>query len=148
MRHLKATIAIAHPYDFQRALESWVPKMNIQKPSKNLFDHELDYPEFIVFPDGKDLVTCGYPNSKGVKTRMYLHQVALFSNGTLKTVLKELKKKIHLHKMTFSIMESQEHFLVKQFFKANEERIRIREDLRIVGIMFKLRRKHPNISTT
>ena len=57
---------------------------------------------------------------------MYLHEVALFSDDTLKIVLKELKKKLHLYKKTFNMMEPQENFLVEQFVKAIEERIAVR----------------------
>ena len=43
--------------------------MNIQKPARNLFDHELDYPDYTVFAGEKDLLTCVYPDSKGVKKK-------------------------------------------------------------------------------
>ena len=78
MRHLEVTVVIAHLYDFQLALESWTAKMNIQKPARNLFDDELDYPDYTVFANEKDLLTCVYPTSTGVKIRMYMHEVALF----------------------------------------------------------------------
>ena len=146
MRHLEVTAVIAYLYDFQLALESWTAKMNIQKPARNLFDNELDYPEFTVFANEKDLLTCVYPDSKGVKRRMHMHEIALFSDGTLKLVLKELKKKLQLHKMTFSIMNDQEHFLVHKFVEAIEERIKIRDDMRAIEIMLKLRRRFPSMS--
>ena len=77
-----------------------------------------------------------------------MHEIALFSNGTLKVLLKELKNKLHLHKMTSSIMEPHEHFLVEKFVKVIKERIRIIDDLGVVEIMLKLRKKYPNVSTT
>jgi hypothetical protein len=146
MRHLEVTAVIAHLYDFQLALESWAAKMNVQKPARNLFDDELDYPDYTVFADEKDLLTCVYPDSKKVKRRMYMHEVALFSDGTLKIVLKELKKKLQLHKMTFSVMGEQEHFLVQKFVEAIEERLKIRDDMRAIEVMLKLRRRFPSLS--
>ena len=120
--------------------------MNIQKAARNLFDDELDYLDYTVFANEKELLTCVYPDSKGVKRMMYMHEIALFSDGTLKVVLKELKKKLQLHKMTFSVMGEREHFLVQKFVEAIEERIRIRDDMRDIEVMLKLRRRFPSLS--
>ena len=141
IRHLEITLVIAHLYEFQLALESWTAKMNVRNPARNLFDEELEYPDYTVFASEKDLLTCVYPDSKGVKRRMYMHKVALFSDGTLKVVLKALKTQLQLHKMTFSVMSDQEHFLVQKFVEAIEERLKIRDDMRSIEIMLKLRRK-------
>ena len=50
----------------------------------------------------------------------------MFSDGTLNIVLKELKQRLHLDKMTFSVMEAQERLLAEKFVKAIEERLEIR----------------------
>lgn len=119
MRHLEATVVISHLYDFQLALESWTAKMNVNKPSRNLFGDNAELPNFTVFETEKELPACVYPESKGVKKKMYMHEIPLFSDGTLKAVLKELKKRLQFHKMTFILMDD-------KFVEAIEERLRIR----------------------
>ena len=56
---------------------------------------------------------------------MLYHEIALYSDGTLNIVLKELKQRLHLHNMTFSIMEPQERLLAEKFVKAIEERLEV-----------------------
>ena len=72
--------------------------------------------------DPGDTITCIYSDSQGKKRRMFYHEIALFYDGTLNIVLKELKKRLHLDKMTFSIMDDQERLLAERFVKAIEER--------------------------
>ena len=76
--------------------------------------------------DPGDIITCIYSDSKGTKRRMYYHEIALYSDGTLNIVLKELKQRLHLDKMTFSIMEPQERLFAEKFVKAIEERLEVR----------------------
>ena len=74
---------------------------------------------------------------------MFYHDIALFSYGTLKIVLKELKQRLHLDKMTFSIMDDQERLHAERFVKAIEERLEIRWQERLVEIHLGVRRKLP-----
>ena len=76
--------------------------------------------------DPGDTITCIYSDSQGMKRRMFCHEIALFSDGTLNIVIKELKQRLHLDKMTFSIMDDQERLLAERFVKAIEERLEIR----------------------
>ena len=41
--------------------------------------------------DLEDTITCVYPDSEGEKRRMFFHELALYSDGTLNIVKKELK---------------------------------------------------------
>ena len=52
---------------------------------------------------------------------MFFHEIALYSDGTLYIVLKEMKQRLHLDKMTFSIMDPQKLLLAEKFVKAIKE---------------------------
>ena len=77
----------------------------------------------VIDPD--DTITCVYLDSKGKKTRMFYHEISLYSDGTLYIVLKELKQRLHLDNKTFSVMDPQERLLAEHFIKAIEERLEI-----------------------
>ena len=80
--------------------------MNVRKPHRGLFEVEKEYALYNVIHDPGDTITCIYSDSQGKKRRMFYHEIAIFSNGTLNIVLKELKQRLHLDKMTFSIMDA------------------------------------------
>ena len=67
--------------------------MNVAKAIRTLHAHEQEYALYTVFQDDKDMINCIH-HSKGVKKGMYIHEVALFSYGTLKVVQKEPKKRL------------------------------------------------------
>ena len=81
--------------------------MNVKKPHRGLFETEKEYALYSVIHDPGDTITCIYSDSQGKKRRMFYHEIALFFDGTLNIVLKELKKRLHLDKMTFSIIDDQ-----------------------------------------
>ena len=68
--------------------------MNVVKPKSMLRDSEKDYALYTVVHDADNLITCIYLDSNGEKRKMYLHELALFSDGTLMLVKKELKKRL------------------------------------------------------
>ena len=77
---------------------------------------------------------------------MFLHEIALYSDGTLYIVLKELKQRLHLDKMTFSIMDPQERLLAEKFVKAIEETLEIRNQVRLAEIHLGVRRRLPRVT--
>ena len=88
-----------------------------------------------------DMITCVYSDSKGIKRRMYYHEIPLYSDGTLNIVLKELKQRLHLDKMTFSIMDPQERLLAEKFVKDIEERLEVTCQVRLAEIHLGVRRR-------
>ena len=115
--------------------------MNVKKPHRGLIRDEKEYALYSVVHDPSDTITCVYSNSKGIMRRMYYHEIALYSDGTLNIVLKELKQRLHLDKMTFSIMEPQKRLLVEKFVKAIEERLEVRCQVRLAEIHLGVRRR-------
>jgi hypothetical protein len=142
-RHFRATLIQAYLYDLQMAVESWRSKMNVKKPHRGLFETEKEYALYSVIHDPGDTITCIYLDSQGKKRRMFYHEIALFSDGTLYIVLKELKQRLHLDKMTFSVMDDQERLLAERFVKAIEERLEIRCQVRLAEIHLGVRRRLP-----
>ena len=130
-RHFRATLVQAYLYDLQMALESWRSKMNVKKHRRGLIGTEKEYALYSVIHDPGDTITCVYSDSKGKKRRMFCHEIALYSDGTLNIVLKKLKQRLHLDKMTFSVMEPHETLLAERFVKAIEERLEIRCQVRL-----------------
>ena len=62
--------------------------MNVLKPQIRLRENEKEYALFSRIHDPEDTITCVYPDSKGIKRKMYFHEIALFSDGTLMIVKK------------------------------------------------------------
>ena len=120
--------------------------MNVKKPHRRLIDAEKDYALYSVVLDPEDTITCVYSNSKGKKRRMFYHEIALYSDGTLYIVLKDLKQRLHLDKMTFSIMDPQERLLAGNFVKAIEESLEIRNQVRLAEIHLGVRRRLPRVT--
>ena len=119
--------------------------MNVKKPRRGLIDAEKEYALYSVIHDPSDTITCVYSDSQGKKRRMFYHEIALYSDGTLSIVLKELKQWLHLDKMTFSIMEPLERLLAERFVKAIEERLEIRCQVRLAEIHLGVRRRLPRL---
>ena len=89
------------------------------------------------------MTTCVYLDSIGKKRRMFFHEIALYSDETLKIVLNELKQILHLDKMTFSVMDPQERLRVESFVKPIEGRLEIRNQAEIhLGV----RRHFPRVT--
>jgi len=91
--------------------------MKVKKPHRGLIPAEKEYALYSVVHDPGDTITCVYSDSKGIKRRMYYHEIVVYSDGTLNIVLKELKQRLHLDKMTFSIMDYPERLLDEKFYK-------------------------------
>ena len=121
--------------------------MNMKKPHRGLIGAEKYYALYSVVHDLEDRITCAYSDSKGKKRRMFFHEIALYSDGTLYIVLNKLKQKLHLDKMTFSIMDPQERLLAKKFVKAIKERLEIRNQVRLAEIHLGIRRRLPRVTS-
>ena len=87
-----------------------------------------------------------YQDIEGIKRRISFHERALYSNGTLTIVTKELKKRLHLYKMTFSVMDPQERLLAGNCLREIEERLEIRNQVRLAEIHLGVRRRLPRVT--
>ena len=113
IRHFRETLIQDYLYDFQMAVQIWRSNMNVKKLHRGLIGAERDHALYSVVRDPDDTITCVYSDSNGKKRIMFFHETAPYFDGTLYTVLKELKQRLHLDKMTFSIMDPQERLLTK-----------------------------------
>ena len=82
---------------------------------------------------------------KAKREQCFFLKLALYSDGTLTIVKNELKKRLHLDEMTFSIMDPQERFLAEGFLKAIEERLKVRCQVRLAEIHLGVRRRLPRV---
>ncbi|KAJ9546465.1 hypothetical protein OSB04_019008 [Centaurea solstitialis] len=97
VRHVKASISLAHLYDFQLGLENWSSKLFCHKPQRSLIGEEKDFVLYTVFYDADESkISCVYPDSLGNKKRMYSHEVMLFCDDTLKMVMNGLNTRLQM----------------------------------------------------
>ncbi|KAJ9544109.1 LOW QUALITY PROTEIN: hypothetical protein OSB04_023816 [Centaurea solstitialis] len=130
-RHLKASITLAHLYDFHLGLENWTSKSFCHKPKRNLVGAEKEFAFYTVIEDGDKNITCVYRDSMGEKKRMLVYEVMLYSNDTLKMVMNELNKRLQLDKKTVHEIAAVERHLMRYFVKEIDERLRTMNDLKI-----------------
>ncbi|KAJ9558479.1 hypothetical protein OSB04_013093 [Centaurea solstitialis] len=63
VRHIKASISLAHLYDFQLGLENWTSKLFCHKPQRSLIGDEKDLVMYTVFYDADETrISCVYPD--------------------------------------------------------------------------------------
>ncbi|KAJ9541677.1 hypothetical protein OSB04_028183, partial [Centaurea solstitialis] len=99
VRHIKASISLAHLYDFQLGLENWSSKLFCHKPQRSLIGEEKDFVLYTVFYDADETkISYVYPDSLGNKKRMYSHEVMLFCDDTLKMVMDGLNTRLQMDK--------------------------------------------------
>ncbi|KAJ9561589.1 hypothetical protein OSB04_006749 [Centaurea solstitialis] len=97
VRHVKASISLAHLYDFQLGLENWSSKLFCHKPQGSLIGDEKELVMYTVFYDADETgISCVYPDSLGNKKRMYSHEVSLFCDDTLKMVMDGLNTRLQM----------------------------------------------------
>ncbi|KAJ9561389.1 hypothetical protein OSB04_006549 [Centaurea solstitialis] len=141
VRHVKASISLAHLYDFQLGLENWTSKLFCHKPQRSLIGEEKDFVMYTVFYDADETrISCVYPDSLGNKKRMYSHEVMLFCDDTLKMVMDGLNTRLQMDKHNVHDISAANKVLIKHFVKEIDRRLRLRNDIIFVEIKFKLRK--------
>ncbi|KAJ9547142.1 hypothetical protein OSB04_019685 [Centaurea solstitialis] len=141
VRHIKASISLAHLYDFQLGLENWSSKLFCHKPQRSLIGEEKDFVLYTVFYDADETkISCVYPDSLGNKKRMYSHKVMLFCDDTLKMVMDGLNTRLQMDKHKVHDISAANKVLIKHFVKEIDRRLKLRNDIRFAEIKFKLRK--------
>ncbi|KAJ9566395.1 hypothetical protein OSB04_002361 [Centaurea solstitialis] len=141
VRHVKASISLAHLYDFQLGLENWSSKLFCHKPQRSLIGEEKDFVMYTVFYDADETkISCVYPDSLGNKKRMYTHEVMLFCDDTLKMVMDGLNTRLQMDKHNVHDISAANKVLIKHFVKEIDRRLRLRNDIKFAKIKFKLRK--------
>ncbi|KAJ9557513.1 hypothetical protein OSB04_012127 [Centaurea solstitialis] len=141
VRHVKASISLAHLYDFQLGLENWSSKLLCHKPQRSLIGEEKDFVLYTVFYDADETkISCVYPDSLGNKKRMYSHEVMLFCDDTLKMVMDGLNTRLQMDKHNVHDISAANKVLIKHFVKEIDRRLKLRNDIRFAEIKFKLRK--------
>ncbi|KAJ9538282.1 hypothetical protein OSB04_031015 [Centaurea solstitialis] len=141
VRHVKASISLAHLYDFQLGLENWTSKLFCHKPQRSLIGEEKDFVMYTVFYDEDETrISCVYPDSLGNKKRMYSHEVMLFCDDTMKMVMDGLNTRLQMDKHNVLDISAANKVLIKHFVKEIDRRLRLRNDIRFAEIKFKLRK--------
>ncbi|KAJ9565621.1 hypothetical protein OSB04_001587 [Centaurea solstitialis] len=141
VRHVKASISLAHLYDFQLGLENWTSKLFCHKPQRSLIGEEKDFVMYTVFYDADETrISCVYPDSLGNKKRMYSHEVMLFCDDMLKMVMDGLNTRLQMDKHNVHDISAANKVLIKHFVKEIDRRLRLRNDIRFAEIKFKLRK--------
>ncbi|KAJ9552835.1 hypothetical protein OSB04_016880 [Centaurea solstitialis] len=141
VRHIKASISLAHLYDFQLGLENWSSKLFCHKPQRSLIGEEKDFVMYTVFYDADEPKISGvYPDSLGNKKRMYSHEVMLFCDDTLKMVMDGLNTRLQMDKHNVHDISAANKVLIKHFVKEIDIRLKLRNDIRFAEIKFKLRK--------
>ncbi|KAJ9541906.1 hypothetical protein OSB04_028412 [Centaurea solstitialis] len=141
VRHVKASISLAHLYDFQLGLENWTSKLFCHKPQRSLIGEEKDFVMYTVFYDEDETrISCVYPDSLGNKKRMYSHEVMLFCDDTLKMVMDGLNTRLQMDKHNVHDISAANKVLINHFVKEIDRRLRLRNDIRFAEIKFKLRK--------
>ncbi|KAJ9557105.1 hypothetical protein OSB04_011719 [Centaurea solstitialis] len=141
VRHVKASISLAHLYDFQLGLENWSSKLFCHKPQRSLVGEEKDFVLYTVFYDADETkISCVYPDSLGNKKRMYSHEVMLFCDDTLKMVMDGLNTRLQMDRHKVHDISAANKVLIKHFVKEIERRLKLRNDIRFAEVKFKLRK--------
>ncbi|KAJ9562631.1 hypothetical protein OSB04_007791 [Centaurea solstitialis] len=141
VRHVKASISLAHLYDFQLGLENWSSKLFCHKPQRSLVGEEKDFVLYTVFYDADETkISCVYPDSLGNKKRMYSHEVMLFCEDTLKMVMDGLNTRLQMDRHKVHDISAANKVLIKHFVKEIERRLKLRNDIRFAEVKFKLRK--------
>ncbi|KAJ9538026.1 hypothetical protein OSB04_030759 [Centaurea solstitialis] len=141
VRHVKASISLAHLYDFQLGLENWSSKLFCHKPQRSLVGEEKDFVLYTVFYDADETkISCVYPDSLGNKKRMYSHEVMLFCDDTLKMVMDGLNTRLQMDRHQVHDISAANKVLIKHFVKEIDRRLKLRNDIRFAEIKFKLRK--------
>ncbi|KAJ9566173.1 hypothetical protein OSB04_002139 [Centaurea solstitialis] len=141
VRHVKASISLAHLYDFQLGLENWSSKLFCHKPQRSLVGEEKDFVLYTVFYDADESkISCVYPDSLGNKKRMYSHEVMLFCDDTLKMVMDGLNTRLQMDRHKVHDISAANKVLIKHFVKEIDRRLNLRNDIRFAEIKFKLRK--------
>ncbi|KAJ9535904.1 hypothetical protein OSB04_un000938 [Centaurea solstitialis] len=141
VRHVKASISLAHLYDFQLGLENWSSKLFCHKPQRSLIGEEKDFVLYTVFYDADESkISCVYPDSLGNKKRMYSHEVMLFCDDTLKMVMNGLNTRLQMDRHGVHDISAANKVLIKHFVKEIDRRLKLRNDIRFAEIKFKLRK--------
>ncbi|KAJ9544768.1 hypothetical protein OSB04_024475 [Centaurea solstitialis] len=141
VRHVKASISLAHLYDFQLGLENWSSKLFCHKPQRSLVGEEKDFVLYTVFYDADESkISCVYPDSLGNKKRMYSHEVMLFCDDTLKMVMDGLNTRLQMDRHKVHDISAANKVLIKHFVKEIDRRLKLRNDIRFAEIKFKLRK--------
>ncbi|KAJ9541453.1 hypothetical protein OSB04_027959 [Centaurea solstitialis] len=141
VRHVKASISLAHLYDFQLGLENWSSKLFCHKPQRSLIGEEKDFVLYTVFYDADETkISCVYPDSLGNKKRMYSHEVMLFCDDTLKMVMDGLNTRLQMDRHNVHDISAANKVLIKHFVNEIDRRLKLRNDIRFAEIKFKLRK--------
>ncbi|KAJ9544982.1 hypothetical protein OSB04_024689 [Centaurea solstitialis] len=131
VRHIKASISLAHLYDFQLGLENWSSKLFYHKPQRSLIEEEKDMVMYTVFYDADEIrISCVYPDSLGNKKGMYSHEVMLFCDDTLKMVMDGFNTRLQMDKHNVHDISAVDKVLIKHFVKEIDRRLRLKNDIR------------------
>ena len=125
-RFLRRQVTISHATDFQLALESNQPKVNLLKPNQTLPGLE-DLPMFktIVKP------TAGivYPNLQREKKFLRFDEVAKYSDGTLKMIVLQLRKRLEIINKESPQIIQIERFTIEKALEVIEDRLDYRKTI-------------------
>ncbi|KAJ9542663.1 hypothetical protein OSB04_029169 [Centaurea solstitialis] len=134
LRHLRASITLAHLYDFQLGLENWTSKMYSHRPANVLHEDFRHLALYTVFHGDDKMIVCVYPDFDGEPKGMLVHEVMLFSDGTLRMVVDQLRKRLQFDHAGIHLIDPPERHLIKHFVKEIEKRLDVRNDIRIVEV--------------
>ncbi|KAI3715837.1 hypothetical protein L6452_22825 [Arctium lappa] len=142
-RFIRRQIRFFHVFDFQMAVESFQPVVNLERPNQSLQNLE-SYPLFTIIEDPFGVV---YKNNSSEKCFLRFDEVGYYSDGTLKVIklqlehrLQEARRKFLESRRELYILENDEIRLIRRSLNTIQDRLNLRSTLRRLEVLVGLNR--------
>ncbi|KAI3681645.1 hypothetical protein L6452_36447 [Arctium lappa] len=142
-RFIRRQIRFYRVFDFQMAVESFQPVVNLQRPNRSL--PNLDsYPLFTIVQEPYGVI---YKNGSSQKCFLRFEEIGHYSDGTLKVIklqleqrLKEAERRFLETRSNVFQLENDEIRLLKKTLNTIHERLNFRSTLRRLEVLIGLNR--------
>ncbi|KAI3665070.1 hypothetical protein L6452_43687 [Arctium lappa] len=142
-RFIRRQIRFFRVFDFQMAVESFQPVVNLLRPNRSLSNLE-SYPLLTIVEDPYGVV---YKNGSNEKCFLRFEEIAHYSDGTLKVIklqleqhLKEAKRRFLETRVNAFLIDNDEIRLFQKTLGTIQEKLNFRSTLRRLEVLIGLNR--------